>query len=257
MGRLNQKVVLVTAAAQGIGRATARAFSCEGAFVWATDINERLLGKLSEEDANIRTRHLDVRSPQAIGEVTEEIGAIDVLFNSAGHVPQGTILDCSEDDWDLAFDLNVKSMYRSCRAILSGMLKVQKGNIINVASTVSSIKGVPRRFAYGSTKAAVIGLTKAIAADFIGHGIRCNAICPGTVRVFESPSLQKRIGEHENTAQTLAEFVARQPLGRLGRREEIAALAVYLASDEFSFTTGQTHIIDGGLMTCPGFLIQS
>jgi 2-keto-3-deoxy-L-fuconate dehydrogenase len=243
-GRLHQKVALLTAAGQGIGRATALAFAQQEAVVWATDISQPLLDELSAEDPSIRTRRLDVRNARAISDLTEEIGAIDVLFNCAGYVHEGSILECSEDDWDSAFDLNVKSMYRTCRAVLPGMLSARKGNIVNVASTVSSIKGVPARFVYGSTKAAVIGLSKAIAADFVRYGIRCNAICPGTVK---SPSLELRIAEHENPEKSLAEFVARQPMGRLGRPEEIAALAVYLASDESSFTTGQTHIIDGGL----------
>jgi 2-keto-3-deoxy-L-fuconate dehydrogenase len=243
-GRLHQRVALVTAAGQGIGRATARAFAREGAIVWATDIDETLLGELSAEHANIRARFLDVRSAEGIDEIASEIGTIDVLFNCAGYVHQGTILECSDEDWDFAFDLNVKSMYRTCRAFLPAMLRAQRGNIINVSSTVSSVKGVPRRFAYCASEAAVVGFTKAIAADFIGQGIRCNAICPGTV---DSPSLHKRIAAHQDPERALADFVARQPMGRLGRPEEIAALALYLASDESGFTTGQTHVIDGGL----------
>jgi 2-keto-3-deoxy-L-fuconate dehydrogenase len=242
-GRLAGKIALVTAAGQGIGRATAIAFADEGAVVWATDINEPLLTALSHDRAGIRSHQLDVRESQAIVAFAAEVGTIDVLFNCAGYVHHGSILDCAEKDWDFSFDLNVKSMYRTCRAFLPAMLKAGKGSIINVSSAASSIKGVPNRFAYGTTKAAVIGLTKAIAADFIRAGIRCNAICPGTV---QSPSLDQRIAAQGDVEKVRAEFVARQPMGRLGRPEEIAALAVYLASDESSFTTGQTHIIDGG-----------
>jgi len=242
-GRLAGKIALVTAAGQGIGRATAIAFADEGAVVWATDISEPLLETLSHDWPGIRTHRLDVRESQAVAAFAVEVGTIDVLFNCAGYVHHGNILDCAEKDWDFSFDLNVKSMYRTCRAFLPAMLKAGKGSIINVSSAVSSIKGVPNRFAYGTTKAAVIGLTKAIAADFIRSGIRCNAICPGTV---QSPSLDQRIAAQGDVEKVRAEFVARQPMGRLGRPEEIAALAVYLASDESRFTTGQTHIIDGG-----------
>jgi 2-keto-3-deoxy-L-fuconate dehydrogenase len=241
-GRLAGKIALVTAAGQGIGRATAIAFADEGAVVWATDISEPLLETLSHDWPGIRTHQLDVRESQAVAAFAAEVGTIDVLFNCAGYVHHGNILDCAEKDWDFSFDLNVKSMYRTCRAFLPAMLKAGKGSIINVSSAVSSIKGVPNRFAYGTTKAAVIGLTKAIAADFIRSGIRCNAICPGTV---QSPSLDQRIAAQGDVEKVRAEFVARQPMGRLGRPEEIAALAVYLASDESRFTTGQTHIIDG------------
>jgi 2-keto-3-deoxy-L-fuconate dehydrogenase len=243
-GRLAGKIALVTAAGQGIGRATAIAFADEGAVVWATDINEPLLTALGHDRAGIRSHRLDVRESQAIVAFAAEVGTIDVLFNCAGYVHHGSIIDCAEKDWDFSFDLNVKSMYRTCRAFLPAMLKAGKGSIINVSSAASSIKGVPNRFVYGTTKAAVIGLTKAIAADFIRGGIRCNAICPGTV---QSPSLDQRIAAQGDVERVRAEFVARQPMGRLGRPEEIAALAVYLASDESSFTTGQTHIIDGGL----------
>ncbi len=242
-GRLAGKIALVTAAGQGIGRATAIAFADEGAVVWATDISEPLLETLSHDWPGIRTHRLDVRESQPVAAFAAELGTIDVLFNCAGYVHHGNILDCAEKDWDFSFDLNVKSMYRTCRAFLPAMLKAGKGSIINVSSAVSSIKGVPNRFAYGTTKAAVIGLTKAIAADFIRSGIRCNAICPGTV---QSPSLDQRIAAQGDVEKVRAEFVARQPMGRLGRPEEIAALAVYLASDESRFTTGQTHIIDGG-----------
>jgi 2-keto-3-deoxy-L-fuconate dehydrogenase len=241
--RLAGKITLATAAGQGIGRATAIAFADEGAIVWATDINDQLLAALSHERPNIRTRRLDVRDEQDIANCAAEIGALDVLFNCAGYVHHGNILDCSEKDWDFSFDLNVKSMYRTCRAFLPAMLKARKGNIINMSSAVSSIAAAPNRFVYGSTKAAVIGLTKAIAMDFIRSGIRCNAICPGTV---QSPSLEERIVAQGNAEKARSEFIARQPMGRIGRPEEISALAVYLASDESGYTTGQTHIIDGG-----------
>jgi 2-keto-3-deoxy-L-fuconate dehydrogenase len=242
-GRLAGKIALVTAAGQGIGQATASAFAEEGALVWATDVNEQALVALSEDRPSIRTRRLDVREMQDIAACAAEVGTIDILFNCAGYVHHGNILDCSEKDWDFSFDLNVKSMYRTCRAFLPGMLKAGKGNIINMSSAASSIKAAPNRFVYGSTKAAVIGLTKAIAADFIRSGIRCNAICPGTV---QSPSLEQRIAAQGDVEKVRSEFVARQPMGRIGRPEEIAALAVYLASDESSYTTGQVHIIDGG-----------
>jgi 2-keto-3-deoxy-L-fuconate dehydrogenase len=242
-GRLAGKIALVTAAAQGIGRATAVAFAAEGATVWATDINETTLKTLSDERPDIRIRRLDVRESQDVDKLAAELGALDVLFNCAGFVHHGSLLDCAEKDWDFSFDLNVKSMYRTCRAFLPAMLQAGKGNIINMSSLASSIRGIPNRFVYGSTKAAVIGLTKAIAADFVRQGIRCNAICPGTVH---SPSLDQRMAAQGDVAKAYADFVARQPLGRLGRPEEVADLAVYLASDESAFTTGQTHIIDGG-----------
>ena len=242
-GRLEGKVALVTAAAQGIGRATAIAFADEGALVWATDINETALATLRNDRSSIRTLRLDVRESLEVDNIAAEVGALDILFNCAGFVHHGTILDCAENDWDFSFDLNIKSMYRTCRAFLPVMLKAGKGSIINMSSAASSIKAAPNRFVYGSTKAAVIGLTKSIAADFIRHGIRCNAICPGTV---QSPSLDQRIAAQGDVEKVYAEFVARQPMGRLGRPEEIAALAVYLASDESTFTTGQIHIIDGG-----------
>jgi 2-keto-3-deoxy-L-fuconate dehydrogenase len=242
-GRLAGKIAFVTAAGQGIGQATAIAFADEGALVWATDVNESSLAALSHDRPNIRTRRLDVRETQDITGCATEVGTIDILFNCAGYVHHGSILDCSEKDWDFSFDLNVKSVYRTCRAFLPAMLKAGKGNIINMSSAASSIKAAPNRFVYGSTKAAVIGLTKAIAADFIRSGIRCNAICPGTV---QSPSLEQRIAAQGDIKKARSEFVARQPMGRIGRPEEIAALAVYLASDESSYTTGQIHIIDGG-----------
>jgi 2-keto-3-deoxy-L-fuconate dehydrogenase len=241
--RLAGKIALVTAAGQGIGRATALAFADEGATVWATDINDSSLANLSHERPDIRPRRLDVRDAQDVANCAAEVGTLDVLFNCAGYVHHGSILDCSEKDWDFSFDLNVKSMYRTCRVFLPGMLQAGKGSVINMSSAASSIKAAPNRFVYGSTKAAVIGLTKAIAADFIRGGIRCNAICPGTV---QSPSLDERMAAQGNVEKARSEFVARQPMGRIGRSDEIAALAVYLASDESSYTTGQVHIIDGG-----------
>jgi 2-keto-3-deoxy-L-fuconate dehydrogenase len=242
-GRLNGKKALLTAAGQGIGAATARAFAEEGAQVYATDLNDQLLQKLTAELPGIQTRKLDVRDIQVVNALAAELGAIDVLFNCAGFVHQGTILDCSEQDWDFSFDLNVKSMYRTTRAFLPAMIAAKRGSIINMSSGASSIKGAPNRFVYGTTKAAVIGLTKSLAADFIRQGIRVNAICPGTV---ESPSLEQRIAALGDVEKARKEFIGRQPMGRLGKPEEIAALAVYLASDESSFTTGQIHIIDGG-----------
>ena len=243
IGRLAGKTALVTAAAQGIGRATAVAFADEGAVVWATDINETGLKTLSDVRSSIRIRRLDVRESQDVEKLAADLGTLDVLFNCAGFVHHGSILDCAEQDWDFSFDLNVKSMYRTCRAFLPAMLQAGKGSIINMSSVASSIRGTPNRFAYGSTKAAVIGLTKAIAADFVRQGIRCNAICPGTVH---TPSLDQRMAAQGDVEKAYADFVARQPMGRLGRPEEVAALAVYLASDESAFTTGQTYVIDGG-----------
>jgi 2-keto-3-deoxy-L-fuconate dehydrogenase len=241
--RLQGKVALLTAAGQGIGRATAVAFAREGAAVWATDVNEASLTDLSTLGPEVRVRRLDVRDRTAIQSLIPEIGAIDVLFNCAGYVHHGSILECGEDDWTRSLEINVSAMYRTCQAVLPGMLARGRGTIVNVASAASSIKAAPNRFAYATTKAAVIGLTKAIAADFIQGGIRCNAICPGTI---DSPSLRERIAAAGDARAAYASFVARQPLGRLGTPEEVAALAVYLASDESSFTTGQVHIIDGG-----------
>ena len=246
-GRLAGKRALVTAAGQGIGRATALAFAAEGASVLATDIADDKLTPLA--DALIATRHLDVTDEVEIAALADELGAIDVLFNCAGFVHHGTILDCTPVEWDASFVLNVRSMYLMIRVWLPKMIEHGAGaSIINMASAVSSIKGAPNRCVYGATKAAVIGLTKAVAADFIVAGIRCNAICPGTI---ETPSLEERIvalGVHAvgDEEAALRAFVERQPLGRLGRPEEVAALAVYLASDESSFTTGAVHLIDGG-----------
>lgn len=241
--RLAGKTALLTAAGQGIGRATALAFADEGATVWATDVNHGSLQELAAEKPRLHVSTLDVLDRGAVEHLASEIGAIDVLFNCAGYVHHGTIMECTEEDWDLSFDLNVRSMYYTCRSVIPGMLSRGKGSIINVASACSSIKAAPNRFVYASTKAAVIGLTKAIAADFIRQGIRCNAICPGTV---DSPSLQQRILARGDAEKARADFLARQPMGRLGRPEEIAALAVYLASDESAFTTGQMLTPDGG-----------
>ena len=239
MGRLSGKTALVTAAAQGIGKASAELFAREGARVIATDVNEALLAQVEGCEA----RRLDVLDPEAIKALAAELGAIDVLFNCAGVVHSGTILDCDEAAWAFSTDLNVTAQYRMIRAFLPAMLAAGGGSIVNMSSVASSIKGVPGRFAYGATKAAVIGLTKAVAADFVGQGVRCNAICPGTV---ETPSLNQRLADTGDYEAARAAFTARQPMGRLGRPEELAQLALYLASDESAFTTGQIHIIDGG-----------
>ena len=248
--RLAGKTAFITAAGQGIGRATAEAFVREGARVVATDINEDALAELARA-TGCETRRLDVTDANAVLAASIEANAkstVNVLFNGAGYVHAGTILECDELAFDFSFDLNVRAMYRVTRALLPPMLKAGGGSIINVASAASSIKGVPNRFVYATTKAAVIGMSKSIAADFITQGVRCNAICPGTV---ESPSLRDRISAQAQQAGTdeaavRAAFVARQPLGRVGKPEEIAALVVYLASDESGFTTGAIHMIDGG-----------
>jgi 2-keto-3-deoxy-L-fuconate dehydrogenase len=245
--RLAGKKALVTAAGQGIGRAIAEAFAREGAQVLATDINPAALATLAGTPG-LSTRVLDVTDATAIAALAAQAGALQVLVNAAGYVHAGSVLECTEADWDFAFTLNVRSMYRLIHVLLPGMLAAGGGSIVNIASAASSIKGVPNRFVYATTKAAVIGLTKSVAADFVTRGIRCNAICPGTV---ESPSLRERIAAQaqaggQSAAQVEAAFVARQPMGRLGTPAEIAALAVYLASDEAAFTTGTTQVIDGG-----------
>ncbi|MFM7335968.1 MAG: SDR family oxidoreductase [Tabrizicola sp.] len=239
--RLKGKRVLVTAAGQGIGRASAIAMAREGAKVLATDINGSALESLAEH--GIETRLLNVRDPAEIAATVQAAGRVDVLFNCAGFVAGGTILDCDDEQWAFSFDLNVTAMYRMCRAFLPGMINQGGGSIINMASVASSVIAAPNRFVYGTTKAAVIGLTKAIAADFVTKGIRCNAICPGTV---ESPSLEGRLQATGDYEAAKAAFVARQPIGRIAKAEEIAALVVYLASDEASYTTGVAHVIDGG-----------
>lgn len=243
--RLMNKTAVITAAAQGIGRACAIAFAAEGAKVVATDIDMSKLETLKGEGAGrISTHRLDVMQKAEIDALAAELGAVDVLLNCASFVHHGTILDCAETDWDLTLDLNLRGAYRTIRAFLPAMLKSGKGaSIINMSSSVSSLKAAPNRFVYATSKAGLIGLTKAVAIDFIGQGIRCNAICPGTVA---TPSLDQRIAAQGDTAAARQAFVARQPLGRLGTAEEIAALAVYLASDESAFTTGATHLIDGG-----------
>jgi 2-keto-3-deoxy-L-fuconate dehydrogenase len=242
-GRLAGKIALITAAGQGMGRGAALAFAREGARVWATDINPKTLGEIEGKDG-IRTRVLDVTDEAAIAKTAREVGDVDVLFNCAGMVHGGTILDCTPQDWELAFKVNVRSMYLVTRAFLPGMLKKGRGSIINMASVASSIRGLPNRFVYGATKAAVIGLTKSIAADYVAKGIRCNAICPGTV---DTPSLQGRINAQADPVQARKDFTARQPMGRLGTVEDITGILVFLASDESLFATGNAYSIDGGM----------
>lgn len=239
--RLRGKTAVVTAAGSGIGRASAEAFQRAGARVLAVDIDGKALGTLAGAEPHV----VDVRDPAAIAAFAKRAGGVDVLFNCAGTVPKGTVLDVDFATWSAAFDLNVHSMYHMIRAFLPAMVAARAGSIINMSSVASSITGVPDRCAYGATKAAVIGLTKSVAADFVAQGIRCNAICPGTV---DTPSLQSRLHATGDYAKMRAEFEARQPMGRLGKPEEIAALALHLASDESGFTTGQIHIIDGGWM---------
>jgi 2-keto-3-deoxy-L-fuconate dehydrogenase len=243
-GRLQGKVAVVTAAGQGIGRAIAEAYLREGATVWATDVNVAPLSDLGAA----KVRKLDVLSDEAVAALARETGPIDVLVNAAGYVHHGTVLDCDDKAWEFSFDLNVKSMHRTIKTFLPGMLDKGKGAIVNIASGAGSVRGIPNRYVYGATKAAVIGLTKAVAADFIRRGIRANAICPGTI---ESPSLDQRIETlAQQTGQPVATvrqaFVDRQPIGRLGKPEEIAAISVYLAGDESAYTTGQIFLVDGG-----------
>jgi 2-keto-3-deoxy-L-fuconate dehydrogenase len=241
--RLIGKKALLSAAGQGIGRATALAFAREGAAVIATDINAAALESLAKEVSGVETRILNVRDWAAVEAAARYIGAVDVLFNCAGFVHHGTILDCDEKAWNFSLDLNVTSMYRMMRAFLPAMLEAGHGNIINMSSVASSVTGAPNRFVYGATKAAVIGMTKAVATDYVARGIRCNAICPGTI---DTPSLHDRMSAQGNYETARAAFIARQPMGRVGTAEEVAALAVHLASDESAFTTGAIHVIDGG-----------
>jgi 2-keto-3-deoxy-L-fuconate dehydrogenase len=242
-GRLAGKTAFITAAGQGMGRAAALAFAREGAKVWASDMNAKTVGELDGKDG-IRARALDVTNENEIGKVVSEVGDIDVLFNCAGIVHHGSILDASVKDWDQAFAVNVKSMFLVSKAFIPGMLKKGRGSIINMASVASSLKGLPHRFVYGASKAAVIGLTKSIAADYVAKGIRCNAICPGTV---DTPSLQGRINAFADPVQARKDFVARQPMGRLGTVDDIMGILIFLASDESLFATGNAYSIDGGM----------
>jgi len=242
-GRLSGKVAFVTAAAQGIGRATALAFAREGAKVWATDVNEAKLGELKGK-SGIEARKLDVLNDAEIVKLAGEVGAPNIIFNCAGFVHHGTILQCSDKDWDFSFNLNVRSHYVVIRAFLPKMLENGGGSIINVASVAGNIKGIPNRFVYGASKAAVIGLTKSVAIDYVKQGIRCNALCPGTV---DTPSLGDRINAFDDPVQARKDFIARQPMGRLAKAEELAELSVFLASDESVFMTGQAVIMDGGI----------
>jgi len=245
-GRVQGKRTLVTAAAAGIGRASALLLAREGARVLATDVDEAGLSSLRAEEPRLECARLDVCDTQAVEALVARAGPFEVLFNCAGWVHHGTLLDCSESDWERAFDLNVRSMYRTIRACLPGMIAAGRGSIINMSSVASSLKGAPKRCVYGATKAAVIGLSKSVSADFLAQGIRCNAICPGTV---DTPSMRGRVAAQGDPETALAAFVARQPIGRLGSAQEIAALVVYLASDESGYTSGTTHVIDGGWST--------
>jgi 2-keto-3-deoxy-L-fuconate dehydrogenase len=242
-GRLAGKRALITAAAQGIGRATAIAMAREGALVLATDLNATLLVDLEAEEG-LTTARLDVPDEAEIAKLARDQGAFDVLVNVAGFVHHGSILECGDHDYDFSMNLNVRSMYRMIRALLPAMLERGGGSIVNVASVCSSIKGLPNRFIYGTSKAAVIGLTKSVAADYVRRGMRCNAIAPGTI---QSPSLDERIAAFDDPEAARRDFIARQPMGRLGTAEEIAAVAVYLAADESAYTTGQVFVVDGGV----------
>jgi 2-keto-3-deoxy-L-fuconate dehydrogenase len=243
LSRLAGKTAFITAAGQGMGRAAALAFAREGAKVWATDMNAKTVGELEGKEG-IRTHALDVTDEGAINKLAAEVGAVDVLFNCAGIVHHGSVLDATAKDWDQAFAVNTKSMFLVSKAFIPGMLKKGKGSIINMASVASSLKGLPNRFVYGASKAAVVGLTKAVAADYVQKGVRCNAIAPGTV---DTPSLAERINAFEDPAAARKMFIARQPMGRLAKAEEIAPIVVYLASDESLFATGQVFSVDGGM----------
>jgi 3-hydroxybutyrate dehydrogenase len=242
--RLEDKNIVVTAAGQGIGRATAIAFNNEGANVHATDINDQTLETLNKEYPNIKVKNLDSTNKKSVEEFSTSLDQVDVLFNAVGFVHHGTILECDEKAWDFSFNVNIKSMYFMTKSILPKMIKQNKGSIINISSIASSLRGLPNRFVYGTTKAAIIGFTKSIASDFIKNNIRCNAIAPGTVH---TPSWEGRVQSANDPVQAKKDFIARQPMGRLGTPEEIASLAIYLASDESEFVTGVTHAIDGGM----------
>jgi 3-hydroxybutyrate dehydrogenase len=242
--RLEGKKIIVTAAGQGIGKATAIAFHNEGADVIATDLNDKTLADLNKEYPNVKVNTLDSTDKNAILEFVKTLDKVDVLFNAVGFVHHGTILDCEEKDWDFSFDVNIKAMYFMCKAIIPLMVKQNGGSIINISSIASSLKGLPNRFVYGASKAAIIGLTKSIASDFVKQNIRCNSIAPGTVF---SPSWQDRVNQSPDPVQAKKDFIARQPMGRLGTAEEIAAMAIYLAGDESTFTTGNTFSVDGGM----------
>ena len=243
-GRLEGKKIIVTAAGQGIGKATAIAFHNEGADVIATDLNDKTLADLNKEYPNVKVNTLDSTDNNAILEFVKTLDKVDVLFNAVGFVHHGTILDCEEKDWDFSFDVNIKAMYFMCKAIIPLMVKQNGGSIINISSIASSLKGLPNRFVYGASKAAIIGLTKSIASDFVKQNIRCNSIAPGTVF---SPSWQDRVNQSPDPVQAKKDFIARQPMGRLGTAEEIASMAIYLAGDESTFTTGNTFSVDGGM----------
>ena len=243
-GRLEGKKIIVTAAGQGIGKATAIAFHNEGADVIATDLNDKTLADLNKEYPNIKVNTLDSTDNSAILEFVKTLDKVDVLFNAVGFVHHGTILECEEKDWDFSFDVNIKAMYFMCKAIIPLMVKQNGGSIINISSIASSLKGLPNRFVYGASKAAIIGLTKSIASDFVKQNIRCNSIAPGTVF---SPSWQDRVNQSPDPVQAKKDFIARQPMGRLGTAEEIASMAIYLAGDESTFTTGNTFSVDGGM----------
>ena len=242
-GRLTGKTAFITAAGQGMGKAAALAFAAEGAKVWATDLNPGPLQTLAGL-AGITTRQLDATDEKAIAKLAAEVGVVDVLLNCAGYVHHGTVLDCAPVDWDFSMNVNLRSMYLMTRAFLPGMLAKKGGSIINMASIASSIKGLPNRCVYGTSKAAVIGLTKSVAADYVKQGVRCNAVCPGTI---DTPSLADRINALPDPVQARKDFIARQPMGRLGTVEDMVPLFIYLASDESSFATGTTFSVDGGM----------